>query len=300
MLHEGAMTNQIPLDLGGTQMNILGLVASGRKLGNSEIITKEMLGALTGEKRLLRLSELQIEPCRACYACLPSGKPCIIGDDLTFLLDQIEWADAVIIAAPCYFLGAHTSIKTIGDRLISVLNDGARFQGKPSVAVIPYGVSGWEGYAREAVMNFARFLHLDLRGALTVRAANPGEAVRPEVMAEIGKLAQCLTDPKATVNGVSVFTCKGCGSSLLQIDTAGQVRCVMCDTTGQMTKNPDGTLAIFFNQPEHSRFSPAGMAEHGQRLETIKQEYIAKRKELMTVRKEYQEQDKWWIHPPRR
>lgn len=279
-------------------MNILGLVASGRKLGNSEILIKEMLGSLQGEKRLLRLSELQIEPCRACYACLPAEKTCVLCDDLAFFLGQVEWADVTLLGSPCYFLGAHTSIKTIGDRLISVLNDGRRFMGKPCVAAISYGVSGWEGYAREAVMNFARFLHLDLRGTMVVRAANPGEAIQEEILANARSLAQRLTSSSESHDAIPCHICSNCGSSLLQINKSGQVRCVMCDLTGQI-QIVDGHCAIAFTPMEHSRFSPIGMAEHGERLESIKREYIAKRKQLMELRKPYQTKDEWWVHPPR-
>lgn len=281
-------------------MNILGLVASGRKLGNSEILAKEMLGTLDGKKRLLRLSDLSIKPCHACYACLPNNKPCIINDDLAFFLEQIEWADVVVITSPCYFLGSHTSIKLIGDRLISVLNDGERFQGKRCVAAISYGVADWDGYAREAVMNFARFLHLDLLGTLLVRAANPGEVVQPEILEEAKALAGKLADgePRDKYQQTDLHTCQGCGSSLLQISSVGQVRCVMCGMTGILTTENNG-FALTFNLPDHSRFSAHGMAEHGQRLENIKEEYIAKRKDLLTLRKQYQEQDEWWIYPLR-
>lgn len=277
-------------------MNILGLVASGRKLGNSEILAKEMLEMLEGEKRLLRLSELSIEPCRACYACLPSGKACIIKDHLAYFLEQIEWADAIVIAAPCYFLGAHTSIKTIGDRLISVLNDGDKYRGKPCVAAIPYGVPGWEGYAREMVMNFARVLQLDLRGTLLVCAANPGEVVQPEILAQAHALANRLLLPAQTAAEASACTCPECGSSLLQIDPSGRIRCPMCDTTGRL-EPAGGQIRLSFDPAEHSRFSAAGLAEHGRRLEEIKQEYIAKRRDLSTVRKQYERQDSWWVHP---
>lgn len=103
-------------------MRVLGLVASVRKLGNSEIMVKEMLAALPDdvEKTMIRLSDLNIGQCQACYACLPPNKSCIIDDDLPFLLNNIRRADAVIIGTSCYFLGTHTSLKVIGDRLISV------------------------------------------------------------------------------------------------------------------------------------------------------------------------------------
>ncbi len=279
-------------------MNILGLVASGRKLGNSEILAKEMLGTLTGEKRLLRLSDLAIEPCRACYACLPSQSPCIIHDDLAFFLEQIEWADVVVLTVPCYFLGAHTSIKTIGDRFISVLNDGERFRGKRCVVAVSYGVADWEGYAREMTMNFARFLSLEVKGTLLVHAANPGEVIKPEVLAKARALAKKLTDSESEVEADSIHTCADCGSSLLQISPSGRVRCVMCGAAGQLTSET-GQFCVTFTPLEHSRFSAAGMAEHGKRLEEIKAEYIAKRKELLALRKQYQQQDEWWIQPPR-
>jgi hypothetical protein len=72
----------------------------------------------------------------------------------------------------------------------------------------------------------------------------------------------------------------------------------MCGMTGQLSLE-SGQFAIAFAAPEHKRFSVAGMTEHGQRLEAIKAEYIAKRKDLLAVRKRYQEQDEWWIQPLR-
>lgn len=113
-------------------MRVLGLVASARKLGNSEILVKEMLAALPDivEKAMIRLPDLNIDQCRACYACLGADKSCVIADDLSFLLDNIRTADAIIIGTPCYFLGTHTSLKMIGDRLISVLQNGDEFTGK--------------------------------------------------------------------------------------------------------------------------------------------------------------------------
>lgn len=279
-------------------MNILGLVASERKLGNSEILAKEMLEALDGDKRLLRLSELRIETCHACYACLPSGKPCVIPDDLTFFLDQIRWADVIVLASPCYFLGAHTSIKQISDRLITVLNDGEQFRGKRCVVAVSYGVDDWEGYAREMAVNFARFLHLEVRGTLVARAANPGEVIRPDLLAQAHALARQLVEPSTAASPAATYTCADCGSSLLQIKPSGQVRCVMCGLTGQLSVE-NNSFSLMFQPGEHSRFSAPGMAEHGQRLESIKAEYIAKRKELLTLRKHYTQQDDWWVHPPR-
>ncbi|MDR3561712.1 MAG: NAD(P)H-dependent oxidoreductase [Negativicutes bacterium] len=281
-------------------MKVLGLVASPRKNGNSEILVKEMLSALPAdtEKEMIRLSSLDIKQCNACYACLPSEAGCIVKDDLAFLLDKIKTADAVIIAAACYFLGPHTSIKTINDRLISVLANAADYTGKKCVTAVTYGVPGWEGYAREAVNNFARFLHLEVQGDMLVNAASPGEAVRPEVLAAARELAGRLVDDgQADIEAPGVISCQGCGSSLLQLAPDGKVRCVMCGTEG-MLKSAAGGFGIDFAAGGHLRFSPAGMDHHSRLLEDIKRQFIATRQELAQLRRPYSNMD-WWVEPNR-
>lgn len=281
-------------------MKVLGLVASPRKSGNSEILVKEMLAAMPAdvEKEMIRLTSLDIKLCSACYACLPGGKCCVIKDDLEFLLDRIKAADAVVIAAACYFLGPHTTIKTINDRLVSVLAESAAFTGKRCVTAVTYGVPGWDGFARESVNNFARFLHLEVVGNMLVQAASPGEVVRPEILAEARELAGKLLSPAPSDPGLpGVITCRQCGSSLLQLTPDGQARCVMCGSHGQL-KPVAGGFAIDYAPEGHIRFSPSGMEAHSRLLEEIKQQFIATRTELAQRRKPYSEFD-WWVQPNR-
>lgn len=279
-------------------MRILALVASPRRLGNSEILAKEMLASLPDEieKEMIRLTDLAIGPCRACYACLPAGKDCVLEDDLDFLLDRIRAADGVVIVSPCYFLGSHTTVKTIGDRLISVLADQAGFSGKRCVTATVYGIPDWEGYAREAVRNFARFLHLEVVGSMAVQAANPGEAVCPEVLAQAAELAQRLigaASPREEAAGA--ILCKGCASSLLQVARSGEVHCVMCGAKGRLSQD-GGEISAAFAAEEAGRFSPEGMEEHARRLAQVKEEYLANRGELFKIRKPYENYD-WWVKP---
>lgn len=272
-------------------MKVLALVASPRKLGNSEILAKEMLAALPAEteKELVRLTELDVKLCKACYACLPRDKGCVLKDDMAGLLDKIRAADAVIIAAACYFLGPHTSLKLVGDRLLAILANRAEFAGKRCVTAVVYGIEGWEGYSREAVANFARFLHLDLVGGMLVRAASPGEAARPEVLAEARELAARLVvvaDEAPASSGVCV--CEGCGSSLLQITPSGRVRCVMCEAGGKIVAGDSG-VSVVFDKDGHGRFTAAGKDEHVQLLEDIKSDFIANRSEFFRRRKPYED-----------
>ena len=280
-------------------MKVLGLVASPRNLGNSEILVKEMLASLPDniEKEMIRLPALDIQPCKACYACLPYDKSCVIKDQLAGLLDKIKQADAVIIASACYFLGSHTSIKNLSDRMISVLANSADFSGKRCVTVTVYGIPGWEGYAREMVNNFARFLHLQVVGDMLVQAASPGEAAVPAVLEQARELAAALVDPAVgTVPTVqNVLSCNQCGSSFLQIQPSGQVRCVMCNATGELASSTNG-YSVSFAEQNHLRFSPAGMAEHAARLEEEKANYVANRHEFYRRRKAYEGYNTWWAN----
>ena len=176
---------------------------------------------------------------------------------MDFLLNKIKQSDVIIIASPCYFLGPHTSIKAIGDRLISVLNNGQDFANKQCLTVGVYGVKGWEGYAREALLNFARFLHLETVGSMLVQAANPGEAAQPDILAQARQLASRLTDGAKTPANSIVHTCQVCDSSLLQVSVNGEVRCVMCGAIGRMSM-AGGQYQVDFSGETHKRFSPEG------------------------------------------
>ncbi len=62
---------------------VLGLVVSNRKLGNSEILVKEILSNIPEEcnRELIRLTDLEIKPCKACYRCLQPDSDCAVGDN---------------------------------------------------------------------------------------------------------------------------------------------------------------------------------------------------------------------------
>lgn len=282
-------------------MKVLAIVASARKTGNSEILAREMLAALpeSVEKKMIRLADFNIEPCKACYACLPSGCDCVIQDDYDAFLQQVRAADAVIVAAPVYFLGMHTRLKLLCDRFISVLNEPEKYAGRRCVVAVPYGVEGWQGYGVEAIVSFARFLHLEVVGVMPVHAANPGEVVQPEVLKRARELAGLLLGEKLPENNAAMLrqsvdesdlVCGFCGSGMLRVAVDGGTRCVLCGAIGRITASGEGTdsmLQCHWQIPEHPRFSPSGMQEHGARLEQIKADFMTRRDELAELRKPY-------------
>ena len=69
---------------------ILGLVGSPRRLGNCEVLIKEIWKSIETEHtlKLIRMPSLDIRPCDACYACV-MGKACPKEDDMGFLLERL-------------------------------------------------------------------------------------------------------------------------------------------------------------------------------------------------------------------
>jgi len=267
-------------------MRVLGLVASPRRVGNSEIIIQEMLNILpeTWGKEVIRLNNLQIERCKACYACLPHDKSCVINDDLNFLLDRIRAADKVIIVSPVYALGQQTTLKLINDRMICIQNKaGHYFTGKQCVIVIPHTVEGWEGYAREATMHFARFFGLNITGTAVMRASLPSDITEVSMLGKIRELTLSLID-NSTVNfdDIEKIYCPDCSSSFLQLFHKGRWRCVICGSTGDL-KVSEGNYNITWDIPEHRRFTLKGIQEHGQRLSKLKEEFAQRKKEQVAV-----------------
>ena len=126
--------------------NLLGIVASPRRLGNSEIFIKELYRQLRGvwESKLIRLSELNLRPCQGCYRCLFEEMKCIQQDDLNLILEALAQSDAYVVAAPTYFLGANATLKLLLDRGLSFYAHFDKLWGKPAVGVGIAGTGGWK------------------------------------------------------------------------------------------------------------------------------------------------------------
>ncbi len=134
---------------------VLALIASPRILGNCEVFTKEISRHIPEEHslRLIRLTSLRIGPCRACYGCV-MGKECPIEDDMSFLLNEIADADAVIVASPVYYLGANAIIKSILDRGFLFFNVLERTYGTPTILLDFYGIPERIGMAPQMLEVF--------------------------------------------------------------------------------------------------------------------------------------------------
>lgn len=100
--------------------NILIISGSPRKGGNSETLCEQFAkGAREAGHTVefLRLAELHIDYCSACYACKQVGR-CVKEDDMGLVLEKMRWADGIVLSTPVYFYTMSAQMKTVIDRTL--------------------------------------------------------------------------------------------------------------------------------------------------------------------------------------
>jgi len=100
--------------------NLLGIVGSPRRGGNTEQLMERLLAAAGGEgaaTRLFTLAGKIIAPCLACEHCV-GGPPefCVQKDDMAELYPLMLWADAIVFGTPVYMGTMTAQLKAVFDR----------------------------------------------------------------------------------------------------------------------------------------------------------------------------------------
>lgn len=276
-----------------TPRTVLALIASPRTLGNCETFAKELSRNIPeGHRlRLIRLTSLRIEGCRACYGCVMGGK-CPVKDDMDFLLDEVANADALIVASPVYYLGANAIIKSILDRGFLFFNVLEKTYGKPAILLNFFGMPGRIGMAPQMLETFAAFLGLSVKASLSIEAALPGEALMNKAnAARARRLGKALFSP---VKRRRMGGCPFCGCEIIRVVPKGFV-CTVCHGVFGM-----GPRGVFVKKREGGILGPPEhMLLHREWLRGMKQRFKEKKKEIMATIIPYKNEGKW-IEPPKR
>ena len=171
---------------------ILGIIGSPRKLGNCEIMVKEISRQISipHELNLLRLQDFKILPCRGCYQCLYNTEQCVLEDDLVPVINAMIDADALIVSVPTYFLSVNACIKGLLDRGLSFYSQIEKLWQKPAVGVVTAGIEGKEGYSLLGIQSFLKLILAENKGSRIVYGALPGEIfMNPENKQTAAELA---------------------------------------------------------------------------------------------------------------
>lgn len=262
---------------------VLGIIASPRKLGNSEIMVKE-IGAhipVPHRLKLLRLSDFRISPCRACYACLFKEERCVLDDDLFKITRAMIEADALIVAAPTYFLGANALLKLLLDRGLSFYAHLDQLWGKPSVGV---GIAGIEGKGGCTLLNVQSFLKLtmsDIKMTCMVYGALPGEIFfNEENRQAAAALGGALFGEPAETKAPS---CPLCGGTVFQFMENGRVKCMLCSNDGDV-ETEQGAPRFNIRSGGHEMFlSKADAVLHKEWLCSMKGRFLEQKHRLKKI-----------------
>lgn len=252
-------------------LNILGVIGSARKLGNCEVLVKETLiqaQQLGANIRALRLPDFQLLPCKGCLACVMKGEPCRLQDDMHLLWDHFEWADAIVLSAPTYFLGPAGIIKLLIDRLFEYSLQLGRKQQRPGAIIATAGLREWDPFTLSMLSMLAGILQLDLVDRFVAYRPGPGEVLLDNEtimrVQSIGdKLFTKANNPDASFDmSTPPNTCPQCGTAFFQLRSKNTIECQLCQVQGTLTQHND-TYKINWNlEGQKDRWSPEAMAEH--------------------------------------
>jgi multimeric flavodoxin WrbA len=105
-------------------MNVLGIVGSPRKDGNTQIMIEEVLSSAReagAETDIFLVYDKNIQGCDGCGSCAQTGGVCKIKDDMQELYKKMEWADAIAFGSPVYFNYVTAQAKAVIDRTFCYL-----------------------------------------------------------------------------------------------------------------------------------------------------------------------------------
>lgn len=254
-------------------MKVLGVVASCRKLGNTEILVKEALMAAQekgAEVAIIRWNDYNILPCEGDAQCLFGTKVCKNKDkdDFDFLINKMYEFDGLILGAPCYFLEVQAIIKQFIDRLFILFSQPSRMVGKPAAIIVPYATRGWTSHAflQPTILLFQ--LGMDIIDKALVHIQAVSESATDELA--LAKARMIGTEvANAIITGDHSYQgepgiCPICHERNMHVLNDNRtVECPICAIRGQLILE-DGNIKVDFPKEQLAwhRFSPESIYRH--------------------------------------
>lgn len=138
-------------------MKVLILMGSPRLHGNTAELCKPFMQELEekgAEVKYVTLADKKILPCRGCYACqnVQGEYGCVQKDDMNGIVENIVWADCIILATPIYAWYCTSEMKVVLDRHYGLNKyygsaEGSLWEGKKVGIIATHGYE--DAYATE-------------------------------------------------------------------------------------------------------------------------------------------------------
>jgi multimeric flavodoxin WrbA len=130
--------------MSGNQKRVLAVVGSPRKGGNTDILVDEILAGASeagAAVEKVRLTDLEIAPCKACSACRATGE-CVQKDDMREMFEKMKASDIWVLGTPVYWWGPSAQLKAFVDRWYGKADEtGTKeiFNGRRVILAVPLG-----------------------------------------------------------------------------------------------------------------------------------------------------------------
>lgn len=273
---------------------ILGIVASPRKLGNCELVVKEIAANVPQDHRLelIRLQDFCILPCKGCYRCLFDPMRCIQKDDFQLFLDRLLAADGIILAAPTYLLGANAVLKLLQDRGLALYGHLETLWHKPAIGVGVAGIPGREGRTHLDIYSFLKFLMTDIKAVRMLYGTLPGEVfLNEENLQTAALLGRSLFGAALPVAGGPA--CPICGGNTFQFLDRNRIRCMVCSNAGTIRMTHTGPEVDIASGEHEMLRSLEDLVAHRQWLQSMKQRFLMEKDRLKPITLRYREGFEW-------
>lgn len=137
-------------------MNTLILMGSPRLHGNTAELCKPLMEELRAQGvqvRYVTLADRDIRPCRACYRCqdVEGAYGCVQQDGMANVVEDILWADLIVLATPIYSWYCTPQMKAVLDRHYGLNKyygkaKGSLWAGKHVAILATHGYEGEYAY----------------------------------------------------------------------------------------------------------------------------------------------------------
>jgi multimeric flavodoxin WrbA len=292
---------------------ILGLVGSARRWGNSELLVRQVLQGAQAEGalvRMVRLTDLRLEPCTGCMRCVMGGRPCSLDDDMDWLIEVVEAADGLVLAAPTYFLGPAAVSKLVLDRLLMVTGrvDRELTLRGPAITVATAGLEGWRGVTLPYLNALVAAFGYRPIERLTAIAPGPGEVLLNEgLMARLLAAGRRLGRGEMQPSPAPQNACPTCCCDAFVLHGIRAV-CPICGQEATLELDGGGIQFRFDSQDAgqsaaggYHRWTPEGLRAHmTDWVMATGPRFLAHRAEIKARRKAYREEEVGWLWPASR
>lgn len=114
---------------------ILGISGSPIKNSNTDRLVQAVLDASGLPAEFIKLSRINVRPCRACLGCVPDNV-CKVNDDFPALAKKVKEADALVIGGYPPYGSLDGFTKAFLERLYSLRHRNGLNRGKPAVVAV--------------------------------------------------------------------------------------------------------------------------------------------------------------------